>query len=58
MKITISKKLIIAIVALVWTLVGCQSEVDKCTDALIKQFGKEKEGQARLLCLEAQASKK
>jgi hypothetical protein len=58
MKTAMKKKLTIAIVTLVGALVGCQSEVDKCTNALVKKFGQEKEAQARLICLEAQSGNK
>jgi len=37
MKTAINKKLTITLVVLVWALVGCQSEVDKCTDAYVKR---------------------
>ena len=61
MKTTINKKLPIAIVVLVWTLVGCQSEVDKCTDAYMKADAPwknsaekaEREAQFRFACLRA-----
>ena len=53
-----STNLTIGLIALVWALVGCQSEVDKCTNALVKKFGQEKEAQARLMCLEAQSGNK
>jgi hypothetical protein len=36
MKSAINKKLPIAILVLAWALVGCQSEVDKCTEAFMK----------------------
>jgi len=61
MKTTINKKLPIAILVLAWALVGCQSEVDKCTDALVKANGPYKtseekaqaEGGIRIACLKA-----
>ena len=40
---------------LVWALVGCQSEVDKCVNALVKQ-GNAESG-ARIVCLQAQSGK-
>jgi hypothetical protein len=58
MKTTVSKKLPIAIVMLVWALVGCQSEVDKCVNAWVKKYGQEEEAQARLICLQAQSGNK
>ena len=57
MKTTVNKKLPFAIVVLVWALVGCQSEVDKCVNALVKEFGKTEEATARLMCLKAQSGK-
>ena len=61
MKTAISKKLTFALIALVCALVGCQSEVDKCTDALVKANGPYKtseekaqvEGGIRIACLKA-----
>jgi hypothetical protein len=57
MKTTINKKLPIAILVLAWALVGCQSEVDKCVNAYVKEFGKTEEATARLMCLKAQSGK-
>ncbi len=57
MKITVKNKITIGLVALVWTLVGCQSEVDKCVNAFVKEFGKTEEATARLMCLKAQSGK-
>lgn len=53
MKTTVNKKITIAIFALVGALVGCQSEVDKCVNALVKQGSAE--AGARLMCLQAQS---
>ncbi len=55
MKTTVKTKLPIAIVVLIWALVGCQSEVDKCVNALVKQGSAE--AGARLMCLKAQSGK-
>ena len=55
MKTAVNKKLPIAIVVLVWALVGCQSEVDKCVNALVKHGSAE--AGARLMCLKAQSGK-
>ena len=55
MKTAVNKIFTIAIFALVWTLVGCQSEVDKCVNALVKQGNAE--GGARIVCLQAQSGK-
>ena len=41
-------------------LTGCQSEVDKCVDAQVKNYAKNNpniEAQARIACLRAQAGK-
>lgn len=65
MKITVKNKLTIGLVALVWTLVGCQSEIDKCVNAIVKkdepfknaQEKNQLEAQARVFCLRAQAGK-
>lgn len=54
MKIDLSKKLTIALVTLVWALVGCESGVEKCINEFAVQVGKEKTEQAKLLCVEAQ----
>ena len=56
MKTAINKKLPIAIVVLAWALVGCQSEVDKCVNAMLAEYTMT-EAQARLLCLKAQSGK-
>jgi hypothetical protein len=61
MKTAINKKFTITIFALLGVLVGCQSEVDKCTDALVKANGPYKtseekaqaEGGIRIACLKA-----
>ena len=61
MKTAVSKKLPIAIVVLAWALVGCQSEVDKCTDAYMKADAPwkndaekaQREAQFRFACLRA-----
>jgi hypothetical protein len=61
MKTAINKKFTITIFALLWVLVGCQSEVDKCTDAYMKADGPwknnaekaEREAQFRFACLRA-----
>ena len=61
MKTAINKKFTITIFALLGFLVGCQSEVDKCTDALVKANGPYKtseekaqaEGGIRIACLKA-----
>ena len=58
MKIDLSKKLILALITLVWALVGCESGVEKCINEFAVQVGKEKAEQAKLLCVEAQATKK
>jgi hypothetical protein len=52
---TFNKNLSIAIVVLLWALVGCQSEVDKCVNALVKNGSAE--AGARLMCLKAQSGK-
>ena len=64
MKKTVSKKLPIAILVLVWALVGCQSEVDKCVNSLMKRdkYENEKEkneyeAMYRVGCLKAQSGK-
>ena len=36
MKITVNKKLTVGLLALAWVLVGCNSEVDKCTNAFME----------------------
>ena len=56
MKKTVNKKLTIAIVVMGWALVGCQSEVDKCANAMLAEYTMT-EAQARLLCLKAQSGK-
>lgn len=48
----------LTLIALLMTVVGCQSEVDKCANALMKDKKDLGEGAARLYCLEAQAGKK
>ena len=61
MKTAVNKKFTIAIFALVGALVGCQSEVDKCTDAYMKADAPwknsaekaEREAQFRFACLRA-----
>ena len=61
MKTAVNKKLTIAVVTLVWALVGCQSEVDKCTDAYMKADAPwkndaekaQREAQFRFGCLRA-----
>ena len=58
MKIDLSKKLILVLITLVWALVGCESGVEKCINEFALQVGKEKAEQAKLLCVEAQATKK
>jgi protein involved in sex pheromone biosynthesis len=54
MKTTVSKKLAIALITLVWALVGCESDLDKCINEFAVQVGKEKAEQAKQLCVEAQ----
>jgi hypothetical protein len=61
MKITVNKKLTVGLLALAWVLVGCQSEVDKCTDAYMKADAPwknnaekvEREAHFRFACLRA-----
>ena len=61
MEKTVNKKLTIAIVLMGWALVGCQSEVDKCTDAYMKADAPwkndaekaQREAQFRFACLRA-----
>jgi len=48
---------LILMLACFFCLTGCQSEVDKCVEANIKQFGKGQEGAMRLECLKAQSGK-
>jgi len=48
---------LILMLACSFCLTGCQSEVDKCVEALTKQFGKEQEGLIRIDCLKAQSGK-
>lgn len=57
MKTTVNKKLTVGLLALVWALVGCQSEVDKCVNAFVKEYGKTEEATARIVCLKAQSGK-
>ena len=61
MEKSVNQKLTIAIVVMGWALVGCQSEVDKCVNSLMKsvKYGNEKEKNDyeenfRLECLRAQ----
>ena len=61
MKIAINKKLTVCLSALIWSLVGCQSEVDKCVNSFMKRdepYANEKErneseARFRLGCLKA-----
>jgi hypothetical protein len=61
MKTAVNKQFTIAIFALVGGLVGCQSEVDKCTDAYMKADAPwknsaekaEREAHFRFSCLRA-----
>ena len=61
MKIIVNKKLSIGLITLVWALIGCQSEVDKCTEAFVKSNEPyknkaertEEEARFRFACLKA-----
>ena len=47
MKTAVSKKFAIALITLVWALVGCESDLDKCINEFTVQVGKEKAEQAK-----------
>jgi hypothetical protein len=54
------KKLpLILMLSCFFCLTGCQSEVDKCVEAIVKIDPKDiaQEGKARIACLKAQAGK-
>jgi len=45
---------ILVTISLAFFILGCQSETDKCVNAIVADNPHIKEGGARLLCLEAQ----